>query len=89
MRLFLLALFVGIGFAQDPQSSALHKTLVELRAQSPDEGTMGATPRLTVAKHQLRDWIETQLATRKESGDEKEFAARINGSAEADQRWRT
>jgi hypothetical protein len=70
MRLILLAaLLAGIAAAQDAQLTAVHATLVELRSQAPDPETMGASEKLTVAKHQLRDWI-----------DIKPFAFRINGA---------
>jgi hypothetical protein len=80
MRLILLAaLLAGIAAAQDAQLTAVHATLVELRSQAPDPETMGASEKLTVAKHQLRDWIEGQLGTFKDE-DIKPFAFRINGA---------
>jgi len=53
------------------------------QAAEPARETLGGRPELTIAKHQLRDWIETQLASLKEDGDEKAFAARINKSLKA------
>ncbi|MGD0049159.1 MAG: hypothetical protein ABSE42_19340 [Bryobacteraceae bacterium] len=35
------------------------------------------------AKHQLRDWIETQLASLNDNGDEKALSDRINQSLKA------
>ena len=58
--------------------AALHQTLVELRAQAPDPETMGASEKLTVAKHQLRDWIEGQLGALDNEEDTKAFEVRIN-----------
>src|SRR5580698_9191153 len=79
MRVLLLAVILaGVACAQDAQLEALHRTLVELRAQEPDPDTMGASEKLTVAKHQLRDWIETQLTSLAEDVDTKAFEVRIN-----------
>ena len=40
--------------------------------------TRGARPELTVAKHQLRDWIESRLATLGQQFDDKALAIQIN-----------
>lgn len=66
--------------AQDARLSALHASLVALHshATKPETENLGGRPELTVTKHQLRDWIETQLASLKDYGDEKALAARIN-----------
>jgi hypothetical protein len=80
MRFILLAALAGVAAAQDAQLAALHATLVELRSQAPDSETMGASEKLTVAKHQLRDWIEGQLGALKDEEDIKEFAVRVNGA---------
>jgi hypothetical protein len=81
MRVVLVAMaLAGVVAAQDAQLAALHATLVELRSQAPDSETMGASEKLTVAKHQLRDWIEGQLGALKDEEDIKEFAVRINGA---------
>ena len=74
----LAALLAGVASAQDAQLAALHGTLVELRAQAPDADTMGASEKLTVANHQLRDWIEGQLASLKDGDDTTAFAVQIN-----------
>ena len=58
--IFLLS---SVASAQDPQFASVTETVLSLRnyAQShPD--TKGAIPDVTVAKHQIRDWIETRLA---------------------------
>ncbi len=62
-------------FAQEDQLAVLRATLAPLREHandrmSNDHGkTRGATPVLTIAKHQLRDWIESRLAKFPEGGD--------------------
>jgi hypothetical protein len=66
--------------ARDERLADLKATLASLRASA---GKVGAvkfppSPELTVAKHQLRDWIETQLDSVKGNGDEKSLAGRLN-----------
>ncbi len=71
-------------FAQDTQLAALHSTLVTLHSHDPKANieTLGATPELTVAKHQLRDWIEMQLGSLKD-GEQEALSARINEGLKA------
>lgn len=66
--------------AQDARLSALHATLVTLHSHAKEASfeTLGGRPELTIAKHQLRDWIETQLASFKVDGDENALADRLN-----------
>jgi hypothetical protein len=55
---------------QDAQLAAVGKTVLSLReyAQAhPD--FRGAVPDVTVAKHQIRDWIESRLASFPQNGD--------------------
>ncbi len=50
-----------------------------MRGKEPDSGgPRGATPQLTVAKHQLRDWIETQLRSLPRGGDEGGIERKLN-----------
>ena len=53
---------VAAAYAQDTQVGALHATLVTLHSHAAEATieTFGARPELTVAKHQLRDWIDRQ-----------------------------
>ncbi|HLM99583.1 MAG TPA: hypothetical protein VK335_09895 [Bryobacteraceae bacterium] len=76
---------VGAAFAQDPQLHALDATLVTLHAHAAEATieTSGARPELTVAKHQLRDWVEAQLSSLKELGHEDALANQINKAREA------
>jgi hypothetical protein len=88
MRLIALAAalwMAAVASAQDARLDALHATLVKLHAHAREATPMepGGSPELTIAKHQLRDWIETQLASLKDDGDEKAFAARINRTLQA------
>jgi len=84
--LMVAAIAAGVASAQDAQLAALHKTLVELRSGTPadlDYETLGATEKLTVAKHQLRDWIESRLVSLKDDGDTKALADRMNQALKA------
>ena len=71
--------------AQDAQLQALHATLVKVHSHASEEnlGTLGATPDLTIAKHQLRDWIEVQLATLKDLQNMAATSTRINKALES------
>jgi len=83
MRVVLVAMaLAGVAAAQDAQLAALHATLVELRSQAPDPETMGASEKLTVVKHQLRDWIEGQLAGLEDEEDTKAFEVHMNQALE-------
>jgi hypothetical protein len=79
-----------IAFAQENQLDALRATLVPLREHANDRmsndhgNTRGATPVLTVAKHQLRNWIESRLAAFPEGGDTATLAGEFhNGLRDA------
>jgi hypothetical protein len=74
--LLLPLCMVAAASAQDLQLAALHATLVTLHAHAADATieNSGARPELTVAKHQLRDWIETQLGSLKDIEHEDALA---------------
>jgi hypothetical protein len=80
-------LLAAAAFAQDAQLGTLRATMATLHshaaAAAADFKTRGGSPELTVAKHQLRDWIETQLGSLKDFGEEQAFAARINEALKA------
>ena len=85
MRLIGLALvLVCSGWAQtDPRLAALHQTLQSLHAQADVSAVNpGGGPKLTLAKHQLRDWIESQLGLVEKEGDEKRASEKINKALE-------
>jgi len=65
--------------AQDKQLSEVRSTVLSLR-QHPDDhrDTRGATPQLTVVKHQLRDWIEFHLSTFAQAGNERTLAESLH-----------
>ncbi|HWZ32111.1 MAG TPA: hypothetical protein VNX18_12290 [Bryobacteraceae bacterium] len=80
MRLAGLAgILIVTASAQDPGLAALHVTLETLHSQREALTEHdGGSPMLTTAKHQLRDWIESQLGSIKQTGDEKKVSERIN-----------
>lgn len=61
-RLALLLLFASLLLAEEDRLAAIRALLVPMRTAPIAEGR-GATPGLTNVKHQLRDWIESRLAT--------------------------
>jgi hypothetical protein len=66
----VVALLCAAAKGEDAQLTSLRATLVPLRPhQNERREVRGATPALTVAKHQLRDWIESRLAKFPEKGD--------------------
>lgn len=79
--LVIISGLTGVACAQDSQLAALHVTLVNLHSHNKD--TFGGTPELTTAKHQLRDWVETQLDSLKDVGDEQAFSNKINKALES------
>ena len=81
MRLGLLILLAscGLAFAADAQIDALSTSLLKLRLDpAHSAGPRGATPRMTVVKHRLRDWVESRLPALTERGDEGEFQRKLN-----------
>lgn len=67
-------------FAEDAQLAALHMTLLDLHSRSKD--TFGGTPELTTAKHQLREWVETQLQSLKDTSDTQALSNKVNQALE-------
>jgi hypothetical protein len=85
MRLIGLTLvLVCSGWTQSySQLPALHETLQSLHAQADVSAVNpGGGPKLTLAKHQLRDWIESQLGSIEEDGDETKASESINKALE-------
>jgi hypothetical protein len=85
MRLLGVACLLACnGWAQtDSRLAALHQTLLSLHAQAGVSVVdPGGGPKLTLAKHQLRDWIEAQLGRIEKEGDEAKASERINKALE-------
>jgi hypothetical protein len=85
MELAALLWMAAAASAQDALLAGLDATLTTLHAHAADTpvANFGARPELTVAKHQLRDWIETQLDGLKDFDDIRTFSDRINKALEA------
>jgi hypothetical protein len=64
-------------WCQDARLTALHQTLATIHSKPP-EPPPGAE--LTLAKHQIRDWIEEQLAQAKNLGEAMALSDRINAA---------
>ena len=93
-KLFSMTLALGLGAfarADDPAVVEIHATLAPLRSHPScdaddcrgpwnkgDGDPRYSTPALTTAKRQLRDWIETRLASFAERGNEKALARKLN-----------
>jgi hypothetical protein len=85
MRLVWLALLLVFGTSAqtDPRLTALHQTLKSLHGQAGVSAVNpGAGPKLTLAKHELRDWIESQLGPIEKEGDETKASDRIDKALE-------
>jgi hypothetical protein len=79
---FTLLAIVATGWpacAEDALLKDLRSTLLEIR-QGPTKSAAprGGSFRLTVAKHNLRDWVESRLKAFAVRGDEAEFARLLN-----------
>ena len=63
------------GLAEDTQLPALRAALLATKhAPDPADRVRGASPQLTIAKHQLPDWAESRLKSLPFRGDGAEFA---------------
>lgn len=81
MTRFVLAflMFPLVLAAQDSPIAALRSTVLSLRKQFKDrQGVPTATPEVTLAKHQLRGWIEAHIGRFPADGDELTLAADIH-----------
>lgn len=80
VRSLCFLFLAGPLLAQDPQLEMLRSTLAGLRSHSDGATvtTRGARSELTLAKHQLRDWIESRLAVFDQGGDERSVEVEIN-----------
>jgi hypothetical protein len=69
----------GLGYCVDSQLDALRATMLTMRNRKPGSGgPRDATPELTTAKHQLRDWVENNLAEFAQRADELELERKLN-----------
>jgi hypothetical protein len=82
---FLALVLYLISPQQDSQLAAVRSTLMSSREHYDEHRqTRGAAEDLTVAKHQLRDWVEARLGTFAETGDTgalaQEFRDKVNAA---------
>jgi hypothetical protein len=83
MRLLAAALFLAgpLALAQDLALAPLSSTLAALHPHRDEHReTRGATPALTAAKHQLRDWIESRLASFAQTGDDAALERQLHAA---------
>ena len=81
LRLLILFALCWPGLAADtaPTLDALRLSLIGMRGIAPGSDVpRGATPQLTVAKHLLRDWVESRLPALPQSGDEGALERKLN-----------
>jgi hypothetical protein len=70
--LVLVFCMVAVASAQDAQLTALHATLEALHERATEIAAQDRMiPELTVAKHQLRDWVESKLESLNENDPDK------------------
>jgi hypothetical protein len=77
---WVLLIFVCVSrlvLAQDARLDALRSSLIAIRHEEKND-VRGATPQLTVVKHQLRDWIESRLTQLPQRGDAEAFVRPLN-----------
>jgi len=80
VKLLALILYL-IQPLQDSQLASVRTTLLSLREQYDEHRqTRGAAAELTTAKHQLRDWVESRLATFPQNGDTGALAEELRNA---------
>ena len=85
MKLLAIILFLAAP-RQDPQLAAVRATLMSLRdSYGENQKTRGAAADLTVAKHQLRDWVESHLTKFGQNGDTLALAQQMHNEIDAAQ----
>src|SRR5260370_26599226 len=84
LRLLVPLVLCGLGLAADLRLDALRSSLIAMRGKPLDSThPRGATPPLTAAKPQLRDWVESRLMALTQSGDERELDRKLNSELRA------
>ncbi len=76
-RLLALLAMCWPCLAADTVLDTLRSSLVGMRGRPDSGGPRGASPQLTVVKHQLRDWVESRLPALAQSGDEADFERKL------------
>ena len=85
IRLLALVLALNpVAHAGDTLLDAFRTTITSMRGKPPGfGGPRGATPALTTAKHQLRDWIESRLAAAPNRGGKYRLQRQLNSDLRA------
>jgi hypothetical protein len=78
LRLFLILALCLSAHAADLQLESLKTLILGMRGKQPGSPVRGASPQLTLVKHQLRDWVEARLTKFDPSTDAASFAGRLN-----------
>jgi hypothetical protein len=77
--LFVILALSRPSLADDMRLDPLRSSLMQMRGKPVNYGGLrGATPQLTVVKHQLRDWIESRLPGLSQRGDEGDLERKLN-----------
>src|SRR5438105_11961168 len=85
MKVLALTLYLILPL-QDPQLAAVRTMLMSLRENYGDkQKTRGAAAELTVAKHKLRDWVESHLTRFAETGDTAALTQTLHDDIDAAQ----
>jgi hypothetical protein len=85
VKLVALILYLTLPL-QDSQLATVRTTLMSLREHYDEHRqTRGAAADLTVAKHQLRDWVESRLSTFAETGEAPVLAQQLRDEVNAAQ----
>jgi hypothetical protein len=84
-RWLVFFVFCRPNFADDTRLNDLRAALLGTRQKGNDSGgaPRGATPQLTGAKHQLRNWVESRLTALSLRADERDFAGKLNSELRA------
>ena len=79
-RLLIFIALCRTAQGSDLNLEALRATLIPMRGKQPDEATgpRGATPQLTVAKHQLLAWLDSRLGSLSREVDSLEVQRNLN-----------
>jgi hypothetical protein len=74
-----LVLLPLCALAQDAGLTAISKTVLEMRQYANQhQEVRGGIPQVTVAKHELRDWIEARLASFPQDGNAEALTENLN-----------
>src|SRR5262245_53862116 len=82
-RILLILLPLGVALGQDA-AGARDSVLALRKYVQEHQDTRGGVPQLTTIKHQLRDWIENQLASFPQDGNTAPLNAKLHAALAKD-----